>query len=148
MKNTKTEALLSKATLLTSFLDAPDEALKVYQQLSKGGTTAGELAKYREGLLYFDLKRYKEADATLRDYLKEYPNGRFRFQTEAIAGEVAKILKTGPPPIVPLSPALKQAPLVRVRVCNTRGEATITGSFSLCSGKGLQSPVAPWHEQR
>ncbi len=136
--DTKIQALLSKATLLTSFLDAPDEALKVYQQISKGGTASAEMAQYREGLLYFDLKRYKEADATLRGYLRKYPSGRFRFQAEAVAGEVAKILKTGPAPVVPISPILKQAPRVRIRVCNSRGNAQISGTSVCVQGLGCQ----------
>ncbi|WP_321492892.1 SpoIID/LytB domain-containing protein [uncultured Desulfobacter sp.] len=135
---TKIEALLSKATLLMSFLDAPEEALKVYQDLSKGETSTSEIAQYREGLLYFELKRYKEADATLRNYLKKYPSGRFRFQTEALAREVSKILKTGTEPVTPPSSDLKQAPQLRVRVCNTRGEALITGSSVCVHGQGCK----------
>ncbi len=105
---TKIDALLAKATLLTSFLDAPEEALKVYRQIYTSYPRAAEIARYREGLLLFELKRYKEAQHALADYLKNYPAGRFIFQTEALMEQVAKIPPPPPPPPIPTTTVIPE----------------------------------------
>ncbi|HIJ19561.1 MAG TPA: tetratricopeptide repeat protein, partial [Deltaproteobacteria bacterium] len=99
LPKTKIDALLAKATLLTSFLDAPEEALKVYRQIYTEYPQAAEIARYREGLLLFQLNRYREARETLADYAKKYPAGRFIFQAEALQEQIAKM--PPPPPIIP-----------------------------------------------
>jgi stage II sporulation protein D (peptidoglycan lytic transglycosylase) len=115
---TKIDALLAKATLLSSFLDAPEEALKIYGHIRRQYPQAAEIAQYREGLLLFDLQRFKEARATLADYLESYPQGRFRFQAEALLREIAKTPVPGPPspqppqpvPIAPPAPSPQPRP--------------------------------------
>ena len=101
LPKTKIDALLAKATLLTSFLDAPEEALKVYRQVYAQYPQAAEIARYREGLLLFQLNRYQEARDVLSDYLKRYPTGRFLFQTEALLEQIDKMPPPSPPPAPP-----------------------------------------------
>jgi stage II sporulation protein D len=62
---TKAEALLAKATLLSSFLDAPEEALRVYQEVGKVYKPAAEVAEYRQGLLLFSMRRFDAAKKNL-----------------------------------------------------------------------------------
>ena len=101
LPKTKIDALLAKATLLSSFLDAPEEALKVYRQVYTQYPQAAEIARYREGLLLFQLNRYREARDVLTDYLKRYPKGRFIFQAEALLEQIAKMPAPSPPPAPP-----------------------------------------------
>ena len=108
LPKTKIDALLAKATLLSSFLDAPEEALKVYREVYSKYPQAAEIARYREGLLLFQLNRYQEAKEVLTDYLKKYPNGRFSFQAEALLEQIEKM----PPPSPPVPPPAIPKPVV------------------------------------
>ncbi len=157
---TKVDALLAKAALLSSFLDAPEEALNVYRDLSKDYEQTTEIAQYREGILLFDLKRYKEAQATLKTYLNAYPKGRFFFQAEALLREIAKVFvpPEPPPPPIPPTPPLpvprppipippvppappvvaQKHPEVRVRMCQTTGKTRIQGTRVCVAGLGCK----------
>jgi stage II sporulation protein D len=96
---TRIDALLSKATLLSSFLDAPEKALEVYRQVSREYPQAAETGRYREGLLLFHLDRLNEAKPVIENYLKAYPKGKFRFQSEALLEQIKKAPpKPTPPP--------------------------------------------------
>ncbi len=119
-RSIKVEALLAKAALLSTFLDAPEEALKVYQQIEKEYPEKAEIAIYRQGLLLFDIGRTKEAKKVLEKYLKLYPEGSFRFQAEALL-ERLKILPPPKPQVV-----IKR-PFVRVRLGKGLREVIISG---------------------
>ncbi len=99
LPKTRIDAMLAKATLLSAFLDAPEKALEVYQQVSKKYPQAAEISSYREGLLLYELKRMGEAKSVLLDYMKDYPKGRFRFQAEALLDQIAKTPPKPSPPI-------------------------------------------------
>ena len=100
-EKTKIEALLGKATLLSTFLDAPEESLKVYRELYAAFPAAREIARYREGLLLFHLERTDEAREVLKNYLQQYPEGRFRFQAEALLEQIKIEVPPPPPPPPP-----------------------------------------------
>ena len=162
LPKTKIDALLAKATLLTSFLDAPEEALKVYRQIYTEYPQAAEIARYREGLLLFQLNRYREARDALADYTKRYPAGRFIFQTEALLEQIEKMPppitppKPKPPapeipttsipvPVIPVPPTpptvvqpTMKTPQVRVRLCKTNGDIEINGSPVCAEGSGCR----------
>ena len=91
---TRIDALLSKATLLSAFLDAPEKSLEVYRQVSREYPQAAETGQYREGLLLFQLDRLNEAKPVIENYLKDYPNGKFRFQSEALLEQIKRPLQT------------------------------------------------------
>ena len=131
---TKIDALLAKATLLSSFLDAPEDALKVYRQVRKRYPQAAEIAQYREGLLLFDLNRLKNASSVLKNYLKRYPRGRFQFQAEALLEEIKKRIPQ------PMPPKLGR-PQVRVRLCKATREATIKGPSVCVAGHGCKKSI-------
>ncbi|RJQ86878.1 MAG: SpoIID/LytB domain-containing protein [Desulfobacteraceae bacterium] len=135
ISKTKVDALLAKASLLSSFLDASEEALKVYADVRKNYPQAAEIAQYRQGILLFDMQRFDEAQATLEDYFKTYPQGRFRFQAEALLREIAKAAppEPTPPPPSPVPPIRKRID-VRVRMCQTTGELRIEGAAVCVAG--------------
>lgn len=142
---TRAEALLAEATLLASFLDAPQKALEVYRRLPKVYPPAAESALYRQSLLLFELERFDEARAILAAYRQRYPGGRYRFQAETLQAE----LPAGPsgatpqppkPPVVTPPAVAKKHPQVRVRVAYTRGAARISGKQVSADGqKGKDS---------
>jgi len=110
--STQSTALLYRALALSTFLDDPDQALEVYKQVQKKFPAQAETAAYREGLLLFDLSRYSEARRILGGYLKAYPDGRYRFQVEALLEQTPpepKVVTKKEPKIV-LKPA-PSAPL-------------------------------------
>ena len=106
---TRIDALLSKATLLSAFLDAPEKALEVYRKVSQKYPQAAEIGRYREGLLLFQLDRLDKAKPVIENYLKAHPKGKFRFQAEAL---LEQIKKAPPKPTPPLSqnPHLNRSP--------------------------------------
>ena len=136
---TRIDALLAKATLLVSFLDAQKDALNVYKQVSREYPQAAEIGRYREGLLLFQLNRQAEAKSVLQNYMKAYPEGKFCFQAEALLKQIKKE-SIKPPPFVPPSvkpsPALIPSPELRVRLCKTRGSVTISGAEVRAKGFG------------
>ena len=90
LRKTRTDAMLAKATLLSSFLDADEEALKVYQEVGRNFPEGAEIATYREGLLLFELNRFEEAAEVFKSYNTRYRAGRFQFQAEGILFPAAK----------------------------------------------------------
>ena len=164
---TRIDALLSKATLLSSFLDAPEKALEVYRKVSREYPQAAEIGRYREGLLLFELDRPDEAKPVIGNYLKAYPKGKFRFQAEALLEQIKKtppkptpppepkptpkpIPKPIPPPpglpspkptppTVKPAPKLMPSPELRVRLCKTTGSATISGTNVCAKGFGCKN---------
>ena len=131
--NTKLDALLGKATLLYTFLDAPEEAINIYRYIRKKFPKARELAYFREGLILFSLNRQKEAKAVLEEYLRKYPFGRFRFQAEAILQKIKKKL------IPPVKPPKIVRPNLRVRICKGVRTATIKGTLVCVKGIGCNN---------
>ena len=111
LPKTRIDALLAKATLLSAFLDAPEKALDVYRQVSREYPQAAEIGRYREGLLLFQLDRLDEAQPVLVNYLKDYPNGKFRFQAEALLEQIKKAPpKPSPPSETKPEPEAKPIP--------------------------------------
>ncbi len=147
---TKIDAIMAKATLLSSFLDAPEEALQLYQSVQQRYPQTAEIATYREGILLFDIKRFDEAQVTLDRYLKSYPQGRFQYQADTLLREIAKVAPKPPPlpptplpPPVPVPPtppvpeqplAKMKEPEVRIRMCQTTQTASIEGNRVCTSG--------------
>ncbi len=131
---TRAEALLSKAMLLSTFLDAPEEALKVYQKVEREFPEKAEVAIYRQALLLFQMGKYAKAKEVLERYRKKYPEGRFRYQVEVLLREVGKAI-----PVKPQKPTIKrekEIPILRVRIGRPTGRVLVYASKgSLCIEK-------------
>jgi len=122
LADTKIDALLGKATLLASFLDAPEDAGRVYKNIIDNYPEAAEIAFYREGLVLFDLDKQREAKRILENYLEKYPQGRFRYQVEALL----EMLKGVLPPTRP--PEIQQRPLMRVLISRSTNALTVVSA--------------------
>ncbi len=133
LKRTKLKVLLLKANLLSTFLDAEDQAINIYNEIIKNYPKGAEIALYRKGLLLFDMKRYKEAISVLSFYLKNYPRGRFRFQAEVLLEQAKKsVAPPSPPPLVE-----KMAPKVRVLLKRKAKWVKITGKDLIINGRPI-----------
>ncbi len=109
-KQTRLKVLLYKANLLATFLDAEDQALDIYNEIIIKYPEGKEIALYRKGLLLFDMGKYKDSSAVFKEYLKEFPEGRYKYQSEALLGQALTMVK---PPEV--KPEIKKAPpIIRV----------------------------------
>jgi len=131
----KAEALLAKATLLATFLDAFKEALKVYEEIEREYPQKKEVALYRQGLLLFDLGKKEEAKRVLKRYLRAYPQGRFRFQAEALLQRLPSV--TIPPPL-----EVKERPEVRVRLAKGITKVQVKGNPVCTEGLGCSPEFA------
>ena len=129
-RKTKLKALLYKANLLSTFLDAEKEALEIYDQIIKEYPEGEEIALYRKGLLLFDMGRFEEATKVLEVYVKKYPKGRFIFQVEVLLEKAKKA-------IVKPVPKVKR-PKVRVLLHRRVKKVAIEGKGLLIDGKSFR----------
>ncbi len=130
-KKTKLQVLLYKANLLATFLDAEEEALKIYNFIISQYPDGKEIALYKKGLLLFDMEKYKEAASVLSTYLKEFPGGKFRFQAEVLFEKA----KTAVAPSVPYGlKVLKSPPMVRVLLNRKTRKVILEGNTLLVNG--------------
>ncbi len=86
---TRGDALLGKAHLLSNFLDAPDKALQVYDEIRQQHPDRAQIAIYRKALLLMNLDRVAAARKLLHQYLDQFPAGRFRVPAEALLRSLA-----------------------------------------------------------
>jgi stage II sporulation protein D len=96
--STKVDALLHRAMTLATFLDAPDAALQIYRRIEQEFPDHAETGQYREGLLLFDVGRHGDAVKVLEAYLRKYPQGKFRFQSEALIDQARSLVEPAPKP--------------------------------------------------
>jgi stage II sporulation protein D len=100
----RTDALLQKANLLALFLDAPDDAIRVYDDLLRQYPTspAADAALYRAGMVLFDREQYEPAARYFERYLKEHPDGASRGSVEFLLQQSRSKITALPPTASPL----------------------------------------------
>lgn len=118
---TKIEALMGKALLLAEYLDAPDKGLEAYRKIEKDYPEGAETALYRRSLLLIQLDRTRRAEQAIDQYLKDYPKGRYRFQTEALKNTLGRKVVAGGPAIIGI-------PEVRIRLSRKTSRCRIESS--------------------
>lgn len=126
------KVLIHKANLLSTFLDAQDEALKIYDEITANYPEKAEFALYRKGFLLYDMGRYKDTVLVLGNYLKKYPSGMYRFQAEVILERAKK--ETEPPVIESI-----KRPVIRVLLHKKAPSLTITGRNLKVNNKNYPS---------
>jgi stage II sporulation protein D len=109
----RSEAQLQKASVLAVFLDAPDEALRVYDDLLARypGTSAAEVGLFRAAMTLFDAGQYARAAQYFDRYLQQYPQGASRDSAEFLLRQSRSQAAAPPPPTAPsTAPVPTRAP--------------------------------------
>ena len=135
---TRSDALLAKAMVLATFLDAPEEAIAVYGALAREFPAYGEIADYQSAFLLLQSGKAEDAKKGFTDYLRKYPNGRFRFQAEAMLESM------GVPGEAPENPEVVAGrPVLRVLLSKKSQTVTLraTGGEGVCIDGGACRPA-------
>ncbi|WP_338667918.1 SpoIID/LytB domain-containing protein [Pseudodesulfovibrio methanolicus] len=126
---TKSDALLARAMVLATFLDAPLQAVKAYAQLAREFPEYAETAAYQTAFLYMQADRPDQARQGFGEYLKRYPEGRFRFQAEAMLESLGE---AGPLPEPRRATVAR--PVLRVLLARKCGRIRLSGQGAdLCA---------------
>lgn len=123
---TRKDALLARAMVQGTFLDAYGEAVKTY------GKLAGEFPEYRETAAYqtaFLLLQAGDGEGAKKGfetYLTQFPQGRFRFQAEAMLKSMGAGVA-----VVPRTPKFLDAhPVMRVLLAKRASSVEIRPATS------------------
>lgn len=136
---TRVQAMFGKAMVLSTFLDAPDKAADIYINISKKYPESADTAIYRLAFLYSQDNEPEKAAKVLDYYLKKYPDGKFKYQVEAVLKSVDRELaakKAAEEKAAEKVPDEKKKPEKEIkkklgdepnlRVCLTRKVSTLT----------------------
>ena len=85
--NDKASALIMIGYIYSQYLDQPDTGLRYFDFVTgtyPTAATAGE-AFFRKGMVLYQLKQYRAAHAAFSEYLKKYPEARWRQSARAWA---------------------------------------------------------------
>jgi len=125
---TRADALLSRAMVLGTFLDAPKEAANAYERLAREFPQYKETAAYQIPFLYMQAEEQTKARQGFKSYIATYPNGRFRFQAEALLQSLGESPEQGQ-----TSHAVEGHPVMRVLLVKNATSVRFSGSgASLC----------------
>jgi len=119
--NSKTlmDALSVKASLLALFLDSKEQALQLYQTIEYNFPENAQMAIYRQGILLYEMKNFQMSEKVLRDYIRQFPQGKFYYQAEAILQKIKSR-------IVPPSYHIMKRPMIRIRLCRNVTEISVS----------------------
>jgi stage II sporulation protein D len=120
-------ALLHRALTLATFLDAPEQALAEYRQIQQDFPQHAEVSHYREGLLLFDLGRYRDAVVSLQRYLRDYAKGQFSVQAEVLLERARAEAARAVPPAPAPAPHMVKLPQVRVLLVRRANTIEVAG---------------------
>lgn len=138
---TRSDALQAKAMVQATFLDAPKQAIATYKKLAKEFPGKAEIAVYQIAFIQLQDGTKKEAKKALKSYLSRYPNGRYRFQVEAMLGTIEE---KKPKPVTPSKIAVsKDQPVMRVLLAKRDKVVTVksNGAPICIDGLGCQSSI-------
>ncbi len=109
--NVVAEAQLQKASVLAVFLDAPDDALRVYDDLiaRSPASSAAQAALFRAGMTLFDDAQYARAAQYFERYLQQYPQGTSHASAELLLQQSRAQAAAAPAPTA--SPSVESAPV-------------------------------------
>ncbi|MBI4516108.1 MAG: SpoIID/LytB domain-containing protein [Deltaproteobacteria bacterium] len=125
----RTEAWLQKAAVLSLFLDAPEDAIRLYDELvaQYPSSSDAEAALFRAAMVLFDRGQYQRAAQYFERYLKRYPQGQSRASAEFLLQQSrTKVAVTPPPAVAP--PSITE---VRVRVLKGHSNVRIDSDGGL-----------------
>ncbi len=122
------DALLQKASVLAVFLDAADDAIRLYDALvmQYPSSAAAPIAVFRAGMTLFDRGQYDRAAMYFERYLKQYPTGASRGSAQFLLQQSRAKAGSEPAPAAP--PSITS---VRVRILKGHGRAQIESAGAL-----------------
>lgn len=124
--------LMDKASLLSLYLDASTDALKIYDMIIKGYPQKTESALYQKGLLLFDKGYSKDAIMVFQTYLNRYPSGRFRYSASTLYRLARK--ETITPFIIKEGTKIEE-PYVRVLLIRNVDTVELSGREIMINGR-------------
>ncbi|RPI75663.1 MAG: hypothetical protein EHM45_14655 [Desulfobacteraceae bacterium] len=88
----KSEARFWRGTIFLRFKGEPRTALEDFNEIIKNfsDTPFFEQALYHRGLAYYDLKQMEEARTDLEEYLRVFPEGKFRENARVILKKISE----------------------------------------------------------
>ena len=86
LRTLKAEAILNKGTISFTFMDEEDSALGDLDEIIEhyGDTPFVEQALYFKGFIYYNQNAVDKAKKVLEQYIKQYPEGKFKENTLSI----------------------------------------------------------------
>jgi tetratricopeptide (TPR) repeat protein len=86
----RADALLERGTILGRFLGNPEAALAEFLLIldEHSPIPQKENALFNTGHTLYELKRYDQAADRLRQYLTDYPSGRYRNKAEVLLNSI------------------------------------------------------------
>jgi stage II sporulation protein D len=103
------DVLSAQANLLALYLDSKEQAIIVYHYIETNFPEKAQFAMYRQGLLLYEMKRFQLSKEILNKYMKQYPQGRFLYQAEAILHKIKS-------KVLPPAYHIAKHPSVRIRL--------------------------------
>lgn len=90
--DTSADAHLERGTILSRYLNQPDEALKEYQAVidKYSQMPQKENAIYSSGVIYMDIGNKSKAKEFLKEYLKSYPQGKHAATVDLLLEKLEK----------------------------------------------------------
>jgi stage II sporulation protein D len=125
----RAEALLQKGSVLSVFLDAPEQAVRVYDTIvvRYPGSADAEPALFQAGMVLFDVGEFNRAAEYFDRYLQRYPRGSSAATAEFLSRQARARLGESPPSPTVIPPST----LVRVRVAKGLRTATVDAASRL-----------------
>ncbi len=136
----RAEALLQKGSVLSMFLDAPEDSVRVYDTIvAKYPSSAdAEPALFQAGMVLFDAGDFMRAADYFDRYLKRYPQGASAATAEFLLRQAHT--RAGEPPPPPAT--LPSSAIVRVRVKKGLGTAMVDAAAPLALDPRVANGVA------
>jgi len=136
----RAEALLQRGSVLSMFLDAPEDAVRVYDTIvAKYPSSAdAEPALFQAGMVLFDASDFKRAADYFERYLKLFPRGASAATAEFLLRQARTRAGESPPPPV----TLPSSAIVRVRVKKGLGTALVDAAAPLAVDPQVANGIA------
>jgi len=112
------DVLMAKANLLSIYLDSPNQALKIYQEIETRYPQMGDIVIYKQGLVLYEIRQFEKAQNIFNKYLRDYPSGQFKYQSEALLEIIKK-------QTVPVPTYIIKQPDLRIRLCKKVKKITV-----------------------
>ena len=133
----RAEGLLLKGSVLSVFLDAPEDAVKAYDTVVTRYPTAAdaEPALFQAGMVLFDAGEFRRAAAYFERYVQRFPKGVSAASAEFLLKQSRA--KFSEPPVVATVPP--PSAMVRIRILKGADEVSVSSAGVLSTSPQVAS---------